>query len=64
MADISFSVDYGLCDFCLECVELCPSDCLTLMGDKIIFDGSDCQFCEVCGDCCEQEAIIVRRNDL
>lgn len=64
VADISFSVDYTVCDLCGDCIELCPSACLVIQGDKIIFDGGDCQFCEVCKDICEHEAICIGRNDL
>ena len=57
---VLLSIDDTKCDYCLECVSLCPSNALTY--DKCFeHNPSKCTNCEVCSDICEQEAINIRR---
>lgn len=52
-------VDSDRCDYCLECVRLCPSGALTL--DKSVFyhDSTICTYCESCHDVCDHRAITI-----
>ena len=52
-------VDDSKCDFCMECVQLCPTEALTY--DKVCFnhDKTKCSYCEVCSDVCENMAITI-----
>ena len=51
-------IDDKKCDYCLECVNACPSGALTY--DKCFeHNGAECSYCEVCMDLCPNEAINV-----
>ena len=51
-------VDDSKCDYCMECVQLCPTEALTY--DKCFnHDKTKCTYCEVCSDVCEHMAITI-----
>ena len=50
-------VDEQKCDGCETCVEECPSDAISMAGDKAVVDKDSCIDCGVCIDACPQEAI-------
>ena len=52
-------VDSDRCDYCLECVNSCPSGALTL--DKSVFyhNSTKCHYCETCHDVCDHRAITI-----
>ena len=59
---MSLKCDIGLaCDLCGECVESCPTDALSISHvlNKLEYDNSECQFCEVCMDVCHECAIRI-----
>lgn len=57
---VTLQVDDSKCDYCLECVSLCPSGALTY-DHCFEHNPSKCTNCECCMDICEQEAITIRR---
>jgi len=55
---VSVRIDDKRCNYCLECVNACPSGALTY--DKCFeHDGEKCWYCESCMGLCEQEAITI-----
>lgn len=51
-------IDDTKCDYCLECVNTCPSGALTY--DKCFeHNSSECMNCEVCMDVCEVNALTI-----
>jgi Ni,Fe-hydrogenase III small subunit/ferredoxin len=42
---------------CKECAEACPTDAITLVGDKPRMDLGRCLFCTDCVDACPEDAI-------
>lgn len=53
-------IDESKCDFCMECVNTCPTGALTY-PDKVCFahNSYECSFCEVCMDVCPNKAIKI-----
>ena len=51
------NVDSEKCDVCEECVEVCPTDSITIDGESAVIDQEDCIDCEACIDTCPNEAI-------
>jgi ferredoxin len=49
-------VDVGKCTGCGDCVEVCPTESITLEKDKAVID-DDCSECGACVDECPNEAI-------
>ena len=59
---VLLSIDDTKCDYCLECISVCPSGALTY--DKCFeHNPNECTNCEVCSDICEQEAITIRSRE-
>ena len=54
---VKLEIDYGKCDKCLECVDICAPKALNFEEDKFIFKAEECTYCEICLDICEKEAI-------
>ena len=50
-------VDADKCTGCESCVEVCPSDAISMQGDKAVIDAEKCVDCGVCVDECPVEAI-------
>lgn len=40
------------CADCLNCVELCPKNCLQESSGKVVFDSSECDCCGICVENC------------
>jgi NAD-dependent dihydropyrimidine dehydrogenase PreA subunit len=51
-------VDKELCDACKSCVEVCPSDAVTV-DEKAVVNVDDCIDCKACEDACTNGAIKV-----
>ena len=54
-------IDDHKCDYCMECVNTCPTGALTYDCQVKVFQHNayECSYCEVCMDVCEREAIKV-----
>jgi NAD-dependent dihydropyrimidine dehydrogenase PreA subunit len=54
-------VDKEKCDGCGSCVEECPVECISLVGEgdekKAVINPEECTDCETCIDTCEKGAI-------
>jgi Fe-S-cluster-containing hydrogenase component 2 len=50
-------VDLPLCKGCGTCVEVCPSEAISLAQSKAYVDDERCTGCEVCIDACPEGAI-------
>jgi formate hydrogenlyase subunit 6/NADH:ubiquinone oxidoreductase subunit I len=52
------------CDYCYECIEICPNAALTSNCCGMIeYNPETCTYCEVCMDVCPQEAIMIMEVD-
>ena len=47
------------CDGCGSCVEVCPTESITVIAGKAHVDPEDCIDCEACIDACPHEAIAI-----
>lgn len=53
----------GECDWCGECVKVCPRDILKLNGDRIeVANILDCSMCSLCVEACELDSIKVSED--
>ncbi|MHC4560060.1 MAG: 4Fe-4S binding protein [Planctomycetota bacterium] len=52
-------VDEEKCTGCEVCVAECPSEAITMVGDKAYVDEEECINCGVCVDACPEEAITM-----
>ena len=54
-------VDTDKCTFCMECVNICPTEALTFDGDVVVFmhDSDKCTYCEQCLNMCEAECLEI-----
>ena len=54
-------IDSNKCDYCLECVNTCPTGALTYDRTVKAFmhNAYECSYCEVCMDVCEQDALEI-----
>jgi heterodisulfide reductase subunit A-like polyferredoxin len=50
-------VDREKCTACETCVSECPSEAISMNGDKAKVDSETCIDCGVCVDACPEEAI-------
>ena len=55
---LTVRIDDKRCNYCLECISVCPTEALTY--DKCFEHKAKlCSNCEVCMDVCEQGAIKI-----
>ncbi|MBN1890774.1 MAG: 4Fe-4S binding protein [Thermoflexales bacterium] len=52
-------VNESLCTGCGECVDVCPSSAIRLVGSVAQIDQGLCQECEACVSACPEGAILV-----
>jgi len=52
-------VDLEKCDGCESCVDICPTESITIVEGKAHIDPEDCIDCEACIDACPNEAIAM-----
>ena len=52
-------VDEEKCTGCESCIEECPSEAISMVGDKAVVDVDTCVDCGVCVDACSVEAISI-----
>ncbi len=50
-------VEKEKCTGCESCVGECPSEAISMSGDKAVVDPDACVDCGVCVDACPEEAI-------
>lgn len=56
-------IDESKCDKedCLDCVDLCPNECLEYENEKVISKNMDnCSLCETCVDLCPNECLKLK----
>ena len=56
---LTVRIDDQKCDFCLECVETCPSTALSFYKACFTHYPDKCSNCEVCMDVCPNDAIKI-----
>jgi len=53
-------VTIGECDYCGNCVEVCPRNILKMEGDKVkVVNVIECSMCRLCEDTCDMDSIKV-----
>jgi ferredoxin len=54
-------IDDKKCDYCMECVNTCPTSALTYDSSVKVFmhNAYECSYCETCMDVCDQDAIKI-----
>ncbi len=50
-------VDPAKCTGCEECIETCPTECISMVDGKAVVDQDECTDCEACVDVCPEDAI-------
>ena len=52
-------VDRSICNACGECIEVCPTEAISMMDGKAQVDPDECTECYACVDPCPEDAITV-----
>ena len=52
-------VDLKKCDGCGDCVDVCPTESITIVQGHAHIDPEECIDCEACIDTCPNEAISI-----
>jgi NAD-dependent dihydropyrimidine dehydrogenase PreA subunit len=52
-----FLIDKNLCTGCEQCVDVCPTDAITIQDAKAVINQSLCRQCGICADQCPAQAI-------
>ncbi|NOX64019.1 MAG: 4Fe-4S dicluster domain-containing protein [Chloroflexi bacterium] len=53
-------IDSGLCNGCLQCVEVCPTQALDILNGKAYLRYPErCTYCTACEDICPENAIAL-----
>ncbi len=58
---ITMRINDSKCDYCMECVNICPNGALTYEETVKCFmhNAYSCAYCEVCMDVCPNSAIQI-----
>jgi formate hydrogenlyase subunit 6/NADH:ubiquinone oxidoreductase subunit I len=57
-------IDWRLCTLCGDCVDVCPTDCLTIAREiEVVLTPQTCINCGVCAAICPVEAIAMQSRD-
>ncbi len=59
---VKASVNYDLCDGCLECLKVCNFDAIILEGSKPKIINEFCEGCGACSIICPRKAIMLRET--
>ena len=52
------------CNLCKTCVNICPTDAVSVEDEKIVVSDKDCWRCGRCSRVCPKEALIVPQTDI
>ena len=52
-------IDAEKCNACESCVEVCPTEAISIKDEVAVIDESICDECGVCADECPEEAITI-----
>jgi ferredoxin len=52
-------IDAEKCEGCESCVDVCPTDAITMVDGKAVVDPEECGDCGACVDECPTEAITL-----
>jgi formate hydrogenlyase subunit 6/NADH:ubiquinone oxidoreductase subunit I len=56
-------IDVRLCTLCGDCVEVCPTECLSIAGMQVVLVPQSCISCGVCAAVCPAQAITMQVQD-
>jgi len=56
-------IDSRLCTLCSDCVDVCPTDCLSVAGFEVVLAPQSCIQCGACEAVCPVAAIAMRPRD-
>ena len=54
---MTIKVDVSKCDACETCIEICPVEAISMVGEHAFIDVDECIECLACIDECPNEAI-------
>lgn len=55
--DAPIAIEHRRCDACEVCIDLCPTDCLSLLDGNLTLAVHACVSCHLCGEFCPSDAI-------
>ncbi|PID81006.1 ferredoxin [bacterium DOLJORAL78_65_58] len=50
-------VDQSQCNACEACIDVCPTEAISMVDGKAFVDEDECTDCEACVEECPEEAI-------
>jgi formate hydrogenlyase subunit 6/NADH:ubiquinone oxidoreductase subunit I len=56
-------IDSRLCTLCGDCVDICPTDCLSVADLEVVLVPQSCIHCGVCEAVCPVAAIAMQPRD-
>ena len=48
------------CIGCEQCVDVCPTEAISMVKGKAVVDADECIYCETCIDECAKDAIVMK----
>lgn len=57
-------IDYGNCNLCGACIDVCPNKVISIKSGRIVIDYSKCISCFCCLETCPNSAIKVKKSIL
>ncbi len=56
---MAVKVDVELCTGCESCVDVCPTEAITVPDDVAVVEADECNECGACVDECPQDALTL-----
>jgi ferredoxin len=53
-----YKVDIEKCSACETCIDICPSEAISIVDGHAFIDADECIECGSCADECPEEAIV------